>query len=141
MAMFDYGRAMSATDLLNALDTFHEISRTVSDFFTRYDLFVTPNSSEPPQRIGAFECDIDGPIDLEDWNRESYRHDAFYPLYNTTGQPAISLPLHESSDGLPIGIQFAAGMGREDLLIQIASFFEQTLPWSERRPQIHVAIA
>ena len=57
-------------------------------------------------------------------------------LFNQTGQPAISLPLEVSSDGLPIGVQLAAAMGREDLLIRIAAQLEAVLPWNKRRPRV-----
>ena len=57
--------------------------------------------------------------------------------FNTTGQPAISLPLHWNGDGLPIGIQLVAAYGREDLLIRVAAQLEEAAPWSGRRPPIH----
>jgi amidase len=57
--------------------------------------------------------------------------------FNITGQPAISLPLHWNREGLPIGVQFVAAMGREDLLIRLASQLENEVRWSDRRPPIH----
>jgi amidase len=62
---------------------------------------------------------------------------AFTIPFNATGQPAISLPLHMSDDGLPIGIQLVAAYGREDVLIRLASQLESAYPWAERRPSIH----
>ena len=53
-----------------------------------------------------------------------------------TGQPAVSLPLHWSDEGLPIGVQIAAGIGREDLLIRVAAQLEETMPWEGRRPAL-----
>ena len=63
------------------------------------------------------------------------------PLFNLTGQPAISLPLGMSASGLPIGVQFVARFGREDLLLRLASAFEQAMPWRARHPMIHVSAA
>lgn len=57
--------------------------------------------------------------------------------FNITGQPAISLPLHWTPEGLPVGVQLVAPMGREDLLIRVASQLEQARPWIGRRPPVH----
>ena len=59
-------------------------------------------------------------------------------LGNATGFPAISLPLCQSADGLPIGMQFMAGFGKEALLMRVAAAFEEALPWIGRRPPVHV---
>ncbi|HUL05924.1 MAG TPA: hypothetical protein VLV76_06290, partial [Candidatus Acidoferrum sp.] len=60
-------------------------------------------------------------------------------LFNGTGHPALSLPLHVSRAGLPIGLQFVAGFGREAKLLRLAAALEQAQPWSGRRPAIHVS--
>ena len=56
--------------------------------------------------------------------------------WNITGQPAISLPLHWTPDGLPVGVQLVADMGREDLLIRVAAQLEQAAPWAASRPPV-----
>jgi amidase len=53
-----------------------------------------------------------------------------------TGQPAISLPLHWSADGLPIGVQLVAGMGAEDTLIRVSVQLEEMMPWDGRKPAL-----
>jgi amidase len=58
---------------------------------------------------------------------------AFTAGFNMTGQPAISLPLHQTSYGLPVGVQLVAAYGREDLLLRVASQIEQAQPWAERK--------
>ena len=60
----------------------------------------------------------------------------YTPIANTTGQPAISLPLGTSADGLPIGVMLTAQTLRDDLLLALAAQLEEALPWAERRPAV-----
>jgi amidase len=64
-------------------------------------------------------------------------HMAFTEPFNVTGQPALTLPFHETRDGLPVGVQLVAEVGREDLLLGVAAQVEQAAPWSGRRPRVH----
>lgn len=137
-ACYEYGRSLKACDLLRGLDVFNAVSRRVAPFFCEFDLFVTPNSSMLAPPIGTF--DQNAPVlDAWDWTANLFSFDTFLPLYNTTGQPAISLPLHQSKDGLPIGIHFAARFGGEATLLRFAAALEEALPWIDRQPTIHVA--
>ena len=63
----------------------------------------------------------------------------FTGMYNITGQPTISLPLHMSADGLPVGVQLGAAYGREDVLVRIAAQIEQAAPWADRIPPHHAS--
>ena len=139
LAMFEYGQSISAIRLLEATGYFSEISDLVEQFFNRFDLLITPSSATTARKIGEFDCDDEGPIDIEKWNRAIYRYDGYYPLYNSSGHPAISLPLAHSKDDLPISIQFAAAKGNEALLIRVARYFEKVRPWSARTPSVHVS--
>jgi amidase len=106
--------------------------RRMAGWWTSHDLLLTPTVGAPPPRLGWFSAA--GP------EQEGLRIASFgsYAIqFNLTGQPAVSLPLHWTPDGLPVGVQLVAGYGREDLLIRVASQLEQAAPWSHRRPQVH----
>jgi amidase len=69
--------------------------------------------------------------------RKFAEHVFFTSAFNVTGQPAISLPLHWTPEGLPVGVQLVAAIGREDLLIRVARQLEQARPYIEQRPRVH----
>jgi amidase len=77
-------------------------------------------------------------IPLLEWYAGTSQFNAFTNLCNATGLPAISLPLCQSSNGLPLGVQFISGFGKEDLLIRVAGAFEEALPWKDRKPPLSV---
>ena len=91
-----------------------------------FDLLITPTMQQPPPRIGAVAPDQLGAV-----------FGLFTMPFSITGQPAVSLPLHWSPEGLPIGVQLVADYGREDLLIRAASQLEAARPWVARRPPLH----
>jgi amidase len=91
-----------------------------------FDLLITPTMQQPPPRIGAVAPDQLGAV-----------FGLFTMPFSITGQPAVSLPLHWSAEGLPIGVQLVADYGREDLLIRVASQLEAARPWAARRPPLY----
>ena len=140
MAFYRHGQCVTAADMLNALGIFNDANLSVGRFFNDYDLLITPTCMTTAPLIGDVKCDPSGPVDAAGWSRKMNGIDAFMPLFNTTGHPAISLPLYWSAQGLPAGVQFVAPFGGEATLLQIGAFFEEALPWVNRRPPIHAAI-
>jgi amidase len=110
------------------------VARVASWWVEGFDLLLTPAVGEPPPPL----ADLDGarhtPWELLD---RMVPHMAYTQPFNVTGHPAISLPLHWTSDGLPLGVQLVARVGREDLLVRVASQLEAARPWAPRRPRIH----
>ena len=98
-----------------------------------WDLLLTPTLAEVPLALGTIHNDSEN---LMAPTVRSGQFVPFTPPFNTSGQPAISLPLHCSAEGLPVGVQLVAAYGREDVLIRIASQLEQAAPWADRRPNI-----
>jgi amidase len=99
-----------------------------------HDLLLTPTVGEPPPPHGTFPSTREEP--LTGFIR-SGRFVPFTTQSNISGQPAISLPLHWTPDGLPVGVQLVAAFGREDLLIRVAAQLEAAAPWADRRPPVH----
>jgi amidase len=126
------GRELGAVAYLESRAWFGMWARRMADWWHGHDLLVTPTLGAPPPELGWFTAA--GP------EEEGTRIAAFIPYtaqFNMTGQPAISLPLHWTPGGLPVGVQLVAAYGREDILVRIASQLEQAAPWSERHPPVH----
>jgi amidase len=131
--LYELGKQFTSPDYLFAVGTLQKISREVSAFFLDYDVFMTPTLGEPPVALGTFDSPADDP--LKGWRR-SAQFVPFTPLCNATGQPAMSVPLYWSEEGLPIGIHFIGRFGDEATLFRLASQLEEARPWKHRRPQI-----
>lgn len=138
LAMLEYGQKVTMSDYLKADAVFNHVNRTVGGFFTRYDVLVTPAVNTPAPLLGYLDQN-DPTLDAVSWFRKVFSVCSFGPLFNCTGTPAISLPLGQTSSGLPLGVQFAAPMCREDILIQISSQLENAMPWADRIPPVHVS--
>jgi amidase len=134
-AIAEAGRATSAQQYLAALDGLHRLTRaTVAWWDTDgYDVLLTPTLPELPPTLGQFATTKEEPL-TGLFRSAIPAH--FTAPFNVTGQPGISLPLHQSEEGLPIGMQFVAAPAREDVLIRLAAQLEQAHPWADRRPLI-----
>lgn len=99
----------------------------------RVDLLLTPTLSAPPLPVGTSR---NNPADPGETGRISVDWVSFTSQFNTTGQPAISLPMHWNAAGLPIGVQLVAAYAREDVLVRVASQLESAAPWAHRRPNV-----
>jgi amidase len=132
-ACYEHGKSLPATALIDALEAFNVVSRVVGTFFTRYDLLLTPTLARLPLPIGELDQNAPGAA-ARDWTYRVFDWCNFTPLFNTTGQPAISLPLGQSKGGLPIGVQFVAKNNDEASLIRIAAQMEKAMPWKGRKP-------
>ena len=126
------GRALGAVAHLGSRLWLSRWARRMAHWWNDHDLLVTPTLGAPPPELGWFTAA--GPQQEKERNISFIRYTA---PFNMTGQPAISLPLHWTPAGLPVGAQLAAAYGREDLLIRVASQLEQAAPWSDRHPPVH----
>ena len=134
-AMAQGGRRLSAVDLVDAQGAMHLYRRGMAEWWEDgWDLLLTPTTMQPPPRIGELASDPDDPLG---GSQRSVPYAAFTSMFNVTGQPAISLPIHRTADDLPIGVQLVAAYGREDLLIRVAAQLEAAVDWANERAPIH----
>jgi amidase len=130
----EMGKVVSSADYLLAVTGQHMWSREIlswwhpADGSAGHDLLLTPVIATPPPPIG-YLAGPEGGMRV----RELLQ---FTAQFNVTGQPAISLPLHWTAGGLPVGVQLVAAYGREDLLVRVASQLEAAQPWFTRRPPV-----
>ncbi|MGW0040412.1 amidase [Rhodococcus sp. NPDC003348] len=131
------GETAAATmlDVAAGLDAQGRVTRAVGTFFTTVDVLVTPTLAQLPPPHGTLEYDEDGHT-VRSWIRRILEVGPFTAAFNISGNPAISLPLGQSREGLPIGVQLVAAVGREDLLLAVAAQLEQAVPWRERQPPV-----
>jgi len=137
LRMVELGRSTSSQQLLAALGAAGHVARQLGSFFEDYDVLLTPTLGAPPARLGTYEPEAElEPRELFDsWSQL----ESFLPVFNATGQPAISLPLHQGGTGLPIGMQLVGRFGDEATLLRLSAQLEQALPWAGRVPPLHVA--
>jgi amidase len=133
-AQADFARLFSSIDYARAQAAVAQFRRDVQAWWTQgWDLLLTPTLAQVPVPLGTFANNSDSPM------MPLARAGAFVPFtppWNTSGQPAISLPLHWTAGGLPVGIQLVAAYGAEDLLIRVASQLELAQPWAHRTPPV-----
>lgn len=144
------GRSLSATAYVRAKLTLQLAARKIAPFFEKYDVLVTPTLATPPIVIGALqptavERALFSVINalraswavnalLETMASKTFDYIPFTPLFNATGQPAMSVPLVWNAEGLPIGVQFVSKLGADGLLLSLAGQLEQAQPWWGRVP-------
>lgn len=134
-ALTGYGRLKTAPELLAAIESVHRLGRRVAEWFDGgYDLLLTATQSLPPPRLGEITSTREEPL-------RAFLRAAPYGVntlpFNQSGMPAISLPVHWTADGLPVGAQLVAPFAREDLLLAVGAQLEQICDWRTRRAPVH----
>ena len=149
-------QAIPAHDLAVAMRTLEGTGRQLGQFFEKYDLLLTPTLAQPPLPIGALAptpgeerlLSILGRIGsgrlvraaglLEEVASNVFDFMPWTALFNISGQPAMSVPLHWSGEGLPIGVHFVARFADEASLFRLAGQLERARPWFPRLPSLAI---
>jgi amidase len=144
------GKAFTAAEHLAAVEAGHRWARQVAPFFERYDLLLTPSVGQPPVRVGSLRT---GPLEamgirlgaalgsrrlldlmFAEIGDRSFEATGFTMPWNQTGQPAASVPMRWTADGLPLGAQLVGRFGDEATLFRVAGQLEGARPWADRLP-------
>ena len=124
------GQAVSGPEFGLAIGAMRRYAADALAALAPYDAVLTPTLAVPPLPVGAIRNDADPAADFE-------AQKAFTPwtsAWNVTGMPAVSLPLHWTADGLPVGVMLAARPAEEELLLSLSAQVEAAAPWHDRRP-------
>jgi amidase len=133
-ALAELGATHGAADYLRAVEYHQRVTRALAEWWLGgFDLLLTPTTAEPATPLGEFDPQPEDPVAPI---MRSVPLAVFTAVFNTTGQPAISLPVHWTADGVPVGAQLVAAYGREDQLIRVAAQLEEAEPWAERWPAL-----
>ncbi len=148
------GRNFKGSDLSKAIHFLQNSARPVGRFFEKYDVLLTPTLSRPPLKRGemqtkgtqALMMKLFGGLNagsligafarMDEVAAQAFEFTPFAPLFNVTGQPAMSVPLHWNAEGLPIGLQFVGRFGDEATLFRLAAQLEKARPWANRIPPL-----
>ena len=130
-SMIDKGRAISGVQHFNDIEAMRKTCCDMVEKMAAYDAWLMPTIPLPAREHGWYDM----ALDVETYNKTRMLPDcAFLAPMNASGQPAISLPLHSTKGGLPIGMQFVGGERDEAVLLRLAGQLEEALPWKGRKP-------
>ncbi|HIF75659.1 MAG TPA: amidase [Porticoccaceae bacterium] len=124
--MATLGRETTADDYLAARDLVQDAARTMAAFHQQIDVIISPVLSKIPAKIGWLNMNSE---DMREYSKRFKSYSGFTSLYNGTGQPSMSVPLHRSGDDLPVGVMFTAAWGHDAQLLQLALSLEESAPW------------
>jgi amidase/6-aminohexanoate-cyclic-dimer hydrolase len=131
-----YAEGISGADYLQAVGRIHAYGRQMAAAFAGIDVLVSATMAEPPAQIGRFTHDREDFEAYRIGEKGVFAYSPFCAAFNASGQPAASVPLGTSTDGLPVGVHLAAAFGADEMLIALCADLERAAPWAGRRPAI-----
>lgn len=134
-----FAATISGDAYLEAVETVHAFGRQMAAFFETFDVLVTPTLAEPPAVVGRFGHDRESYVDYRLGPDGVFAYSPYAAAFNATGQPAASLPLHWTAEGLPVGVHLATAFGADELLMGLCAELERARPWFDRRPPVRLS--
>ncbi|WP_210526760.1 amidase [Rubellimicrobium arenae] len=135
-----HAATLSGEDYLAAISRIHAYGRRMAAAFDGIDILLSPVMAEPPALVGRFAHRTEDYLDYRLGEHGIWPYSPFCTAFNASGQPAASLPLHWTDDGLPVGVQLAAAFGDDERLIALCREVEAAKPWFHRRPPLDSAV-
>ena len=137
LQLAEFGRTIPMMELAKADYIFMQAASQMERFMDagNYDVILSPTLSKPPVKLGILSL---SPTDIDAYTEAVLSFAPHCPVYNQTGAPAMSVPLHWTDDGLPLGMMFGARFGGESLLFSLAGQLERAKPWFDKRPPVFV---
>jgi amidase len=130
--VFDRGLTITGVAYVEAIAAIHAAGRKLATFLKRYDVILSATLPAPPPKLGYF--DMNG--DVEVFNKRVTEYLSITPLHNAVGIPAVTVPLHWTAEGLPVGVHFAARYAEEAILLRLAARLESAQPWFNQVPEL-----
>ena len=131
-AVYQRGLKVSGVEYVDAIAAVHAAGRKLAAFLANWDVLLTTTLPAPPPKLGYF--DQNG--DVQTFTEQVTEYLSITPLHNATGTPAMSVPLHWTPEGLPVGVHFAGRYGEEAMLLRLAAQLEAAAPWFDRLPPL-----
>lgn len=131
-----HAETLSPLRYLEAVGEIHAFGRQMAAAFSDFDILLSATLAEPAAKVGRFAHDTTDYLAYRTGPEGIFAYSPFCAIFNASGQPAASLPLGQSSDGLPIGIHLAAPYGSDEELIALCAELELAQPWASRRPPL-----
>jgi amidase len=132
-----YARTLHPTRYLEAVGEIHAFGRQMAGFFDHGpDILLSATLAEPPAKVGRFSHQTEDYLAYRTGPEGVFAYSPFCAIFNASGQPAASLPLGWSQDGLPIGVHLAAAFGQDESLIALCAEVERAAPWGAKRPRM-----
>lgn len=138
-SFYEMAKGITGSSYVEAMIRLQQYVRRMAEWWAGgFDVLVTPTIASPPPKLGELNVTYESsPEEIEVILDKVLKLTPFSAPFNISGQPSMSLPLYQSEDNLPIGVQFTGAYGRDDLLIRVAAQLEKAMPWADRRPPVH----
>ncbi|MDX2042382.1 MAG: amidase [Acidobacteriota bacterium] len=127
------GKQISSVEYSRAIATMHQTGLAMAKFMQRFDVILSPTLAKLPVKLGVLSLSRN---DVQGYSKDVGEFGPHTALYNVTGQPSMSVPLHWTKDDLPVGVMFSGRFGQDDLLFRLAAQIEKAKPWAGRKPKV-----